>query len=269
MRCLPIALLALSTLATAIVGGCRSAPTGSSPEAPPSLPVWQTIGQSRQNRPIEARTIQAHTIRGGRTRIYLIGGIHGDEPEGLAMVDRLAHSWSAAPVADRVTLRLLRDMNPDGVAMRSRYNSAGVDLNRNWPATNFLARRRHGGAPLSEPETAAAYADLLRFDPDIVIVFHSAGSGPFVNFDGPARELAEAFAAAASDASGSAGGPAWRTVAHMGYPTAGSLGSFIGIDRGLPILTIEFQRGQDAESAYAAALAGLCSVGDAAPASPR
>jgi hypothetical protein len=59
-----------------------------------------------------------------------------------------------------------------------------------------------------------------------------------VNFDGPARELADVFA-------GAAGAP-WDVVADMGYATPGSFGSWMGIDRGVPTLTVELQRGAPA-----------------------
>ena len=43
----------------------------------------------------------------------------------------------------------------------------------------------------------------------------------------------------------------------MGYSTPGSLGSFVGVDQGIPILTIEFEQGQAADSAWAALRLGL------------
>lgn len=43
----------------------------------------------------------------------------------------------------------------------------------------------------------------------------------------------------------------------MGYPTPGSMGSMYGVDRGMPILTIEFDRGHDAALAWAAMRDGL------------
>ena len=46
----------------------------------------------------------------------------------------------------------------------------------------------------------------------------------------------------------------------MGYPTPGSLGSLVGGDWGLPILTIELERGRDADSAWPEIRAGLLAV---------
>lgn len=232
-RIVPLLLLALL--------GCRGTPT-----APVAAPApWAAIGHSYESRPIRA------TTRGrGPLRVYLIGSIHGDEPEGLAAVETLAAQLGSP--SSPATARIVLDANPDGTAARTRTNARGRDLNRNWPAANFRSHTRHGESALSEPEAAAVHADLLAFRPDLVIVFHSSRSGPFVNFDGPALPHAKAFASAAA-----ATDPRWRVVPHMGYATPGSLGSYIGVDRNIPILTIEFRRGQSAQSVLAAATTGI------------
>jgi murein peptide amidase A len=202
----------------------------------------------------------ATTLGNGPRRIYLIAGIHGNEPEGALVLDELIDLLLAGDVPSRCTLRIIHDMNPDGAAHATRYSGGGIDLNRNWPATNFRPSRRTGPEPLSEPETRLVHADLQAFAPELVIVFHSTPRGPFVNFDGPAGELAEAFAAAATAAAEPYQEPAWRVVPSMGYPTPGSLGSWIGVDQQIPILTIEFDRGQDGASALRAAHAGMQAV---------
>lgn len=183
-------------------------------------------------------TISARTLGSGPTRIYLIACIHGDEREGL---NALADISRALPFTG-TSVRLVENMNPDGAAAGTRGNRRGVDLNRNWPASNFAPSRATGPRPLSEPETAAVHDDILRFDPHLIVVLHSARNGPFINFDGPpaARTLADRFAAAAK----AAGDPRWRVVPDMGYPTPGSMGSYFGKDRGLVILTVECRRAE-------------------------
>ncbi len=205
---------------------------------------WSTIGASALGRPIEAVTWG----RGPR-RVYIIGGIHGDEPEGLAVAGSLG---ATARPGTSATVRIVRDMNPDGTIARTRTNSRGVDLNRNWPASNFRAGGGRGRTPLSEAETQVVHRDLLRFDPDLVIVLHSARAGPFVNFDGPAAGAAERFVGAARVRD-----PRWRVVPRMGYATPGSIGSFVGVDGRIPILTVEFARGEPGEPGRGGALAGL------------
>ena len=205
-------------------------------------PSWQPIGFSVQARPILAAE------RGqGPKRILLVGGIHGDEIEGRSAVEAMIDR-SAFPDA---TLRIIQDINPDGTQAHRRANAHGVDLNRNWPAANFRGGTSGGAMALSEPETRVLADQIRVFTPDIVIVLHSAVSGPFVNFDGPASELAEAFVR---------NNPVWRVQSAMGYETPGSLGSYLGIDRGVPILTVEFKRGQDNSSAKADLGRGLKAV---------
>jgi protein MpaA len=239
-------------LAVAMVSACATAPRTSPAPEPSSAPIapkapsgWSRLGYSVQGRPLYVA--QSGT---GPVRVYVIGGVHGDETEGRSAIDSLAST--ARPGA---TLRILRDLNPDGTAAVRRTNARGLDLNRNWPASNFDPASTGGVQPLSEPETRALDADLRAFRPDLVIVLHSAANGPFVNYDGPAAALAASFAEAAGSQ-----WPGWYVRPDMGYPTPGSLGSYVGVDQGIPILTIEFQLGQDETAAGSALVRGLAAV---------
>lgn len=238
-------MLAAALTAAVLLPACRvTAPTAGAIAAA-QAPRWETIGWSREGRPVRAASIG----RGG-PRVALIAGIHGDEQEGLRHLDEIFAL--ARDVPHRA--RLIADANPDGTAARTRTTAAGVDPNRNWPADNFQAGRRHGERPLSEPAVAAVHRDLVAFEPALVIVLHAARGGPFVNFDGPARDLAAAFCDAA--------GSPWRVQPSMGYSTPGSLGNWAGVDRGIPTLTIEFARGAPPEETLPPLLAGLAAVLD-------
>lgn len=200
--------------------------------APEAARSPEIIGFSHQGRPLVVEMFGC-----GPVRVYIIGGIHGDETEGRTDLHELRMALAESPLTGELTVRILHDMNPDGTAMKTRGNAADVDLNRNWPARNFRPARNNetGLSPLSEVETAAAHADITKFDPALILVMHSIRSGPFVNFDGPASEPAAVFA-------GSAG---WRVVPDMGYATPGSMGSYFGRDLGVPILTLEYKRGDE------------------------
>jgi predicted deacylase len=211
---------------------------------------WQSIGDSVQGRPL--LVAQSGT---GPLRIYFIGGIHGDETEGRSSLE-----WLRDEVHAGATIRILRDLNPDGTAAQSRGNANGRDLNRNWPAANFDPQAAGSPAPLSEPETRALARDLRAFDPHLVVVLHSINIGPLVNYDGPAEALAAAFVAAARGSD-----PRWQVKRDLGYSTPGSLGSYLGVERGTPILTVEFGRYQDEASARAALRKGLAALVLAAP----
>ena len=240
---LAIALLPGCGPTRPVVRDAATAPSGTPVVTRP--PAWYSIGHSAMRRPLLA------SQRGsGPLRIYLIGGVHGDETEGARAIENLAQAHPQA-----ATIRILRDLNPDGTAARDRLNARGVDLNRNWPASNFSASATGGPVALSEIETRTLAGDLRAFRPHLVIALHSIATGPLVNYDGPAGEMAAAFAHAARSVDSG-----WRVVPELGYPTPGSLGSYLGVDQDIPILTIEFQRGQDPASAQAALDHGLAAV---------
>ena len=194
--------------------------------------AWQQAGASVQGRPLRVLT-RGH----GPRKVLFIGGIHGDEAEGSYATSELPGAFDTAGLADAVTLTILEDANPDGRAAHTRENANGVDLNRNFPATNFdRTNKSSGGSPISQPESRAVVELIERAVPVLIMVVHSWKDEQFINFDGPARSAAQQF----SSASG-------ISVTDSGSipPTPGSLGSFAGRDRGISILTIELRKGSD------------------------
>ena len=199
----------------------------------------RVIGRSVGGRPIEAITIGR-----GPTLALVHGGIHGDEPGAALAVSRLARALD--PRGPRIVL--VPAVNPDGLAANTKDNARGVDLNRNFPATNFRvdhpAGYDPGAAPLSEPESAALAALVEQEGPRRIVAVHQ----PFacVNFDGPAGALAARMSAACG----------WPVVADVGYPTPGSFSSRYGRDLGLEVITLELPR-PAGDADHAAALAAL------------
>ena len=119
------------------------------------------IGRSVEGRPIVA--VERGTP--GGVPVLVIGVIHGDEDDGVAIVERLA----TAPVPDGVDLWLVESMNPDGQAAQQRWNADAVDLNRNfpydWGPIGEPGDPEYAGTgPASEPETQAI-VDLVTPDP--------------------------------------------------------------------------------------------------------
>jgi protein MpaA len=201
------------------------------------------IGRSSENRPIFGRR-----FGGSGAPLLVFGGIHGDEPASvdalLGLHARLGQLGNVPP-----PLWLIPAANPDGLLAGRKNSARDVDLNRNFPARSFA--REHapgyfpGPAPLSEPETCAL-AGLID-DPREPIWGALAVHAPFacVNFDGPAAGWAAAVSAACG----------WPARGDIGYPTPGSFGSWLGLDRGLPVLTLELPPGPLADFRDAAALA--------------
>jgi len=181
----------------------------------------------------EGRAIRGRRFGGSGRALLLFGGIHGDEPASVETLIELAARLAAAHA--RAPVWLLPAVNPDGIAAGSKNSARDVDLNRNFPARSFVSAHAPGyfpgPAPLSEPETRVI-ADLVAREPIAAVV---AVHAPFacVNYDGPAAAWAEAVAAACG----------WPARGDIGYPTPGSLGSWLGIDRGLPVLTLELPPG--------------------------
>ena len=224
-------------------------PTAAAPQHEGSSD-WSGIGVTPGG-----RTIVATNVGNGPQRVYVIGSIHGDEAEALPVAGSLPALLRGLNVSHHATFRVVRDMNPDGTAARTRGNGRGVDLNRNWPASNYREGGAYGPEALSELETRHVWADARNFNPDLVVVLHSSHRGPFVNYDGPAAGLASAFAGAARQAD-----PRWRVVPSMGYETPGSLGTLFGVDRSIPVLTVELQRGRDPAKNSQAVSRGIAAV---------
>lgn len=127
------------------------------------------LGFSVEGRPIFA---ERYGTPGGR-RVLVIGAIHGDEDDGLAIVDELR----SRDVPDGVELWIVESMNPDGVANQDRHNSNEVDLNRNfpyqWGPIGVPGDSQYAGpAPASEPETQAIVNLISQLRPDIAIWYH-------------------------------------------------------------------------------------------------
>lgn len=224
-----------SALSAGLLGGLLASLLAACAPLPPresASPQWQQIGSS-----VEGRPLQLLRVGTGPRKVLWIGGIHGDEREGRCSVDELPRLLQEHPDASqRVTLLLLADLNPDGTAARRRSNARGVDLNRNYPAANFQPGRFHGRAPLDQPEARCLHDLILRERPDLVVVMHSWRGDHFINFDGPGRALAQRY----HELSG------YRLQDSTGIaPTPGSLGSWVGGSLGIPILTVEYERGRD------------------------
>jgi protein MpaA len=123
------------------------------------------LGHSWQGRPI--RAVEVGNPHG--TRVLVVGCIHGNETGGIPVAQALGRL--RPPDLD---LWIVPVLNPDGVALDTRKNAHGVDLNRNFP----WRWRRMGGVyesgprPLSEREARIAHALIVRLHPHVTIWFH-------------------------------------------------------------------------------------------------
>ncbi len=215
-----------------LVTGCAAAPDATAPcaLATPQTPSPLVANPVIIGRSAQGRDIDAIIVGEGAITVMLIATIHGDESAGTPLLGMLAREAALNPpwMVDR-RLVIVRVANPDGFAMTRRGNARGIDLNRNFPAASFTSRRRHGDEPLSEPESLALHAAIQNFQPQRIISMHQPLA--CIDFDGDGADVARAMSDAMSESHR-------LPVKKLGaYP--GSLGSFAGVDLGIPIITVE------------------------------
>lgn len=189
-----------------------------------------------QGQPILYRDYLATSRRSTPKRILLIGGMHGDELSSVSV----SFDWMRRLKAEKFQpfhWRVVPAVNPDGMlkTVPSRANARGVDLNRNFPTQRWTelapkyweektrrdVRRWPGPKPASEPETRWLVQQIKSFRPDAIVSVHA----PYgvLDFDGPRtppRKLG------------------FLNLSELGtYP--GSLGSYAGVELGMPVITLE------------------------------
>ena len=194
-----------------------------------------------------------------RFKVLLLGGIHGDELASVTLAfDWIARSHAAsAPAkspAAAVAWRFVPLLNPDGLlhVPSTRVNAHGVDLNRNFPTTDWAhdaqpywiertkkdPRRFPGTQPLSEPESRWLLGQIDQFHPDLIVSVHAPYG--LLDFDGPP--------------------PAPRRLGSLQldpvgvYP--GSLGNYGSLVRQVPVMTLELKNARQVAPAELAAMWG-------------
>jgi murein peptide amidase A len=132
---------------------------------------------------------------GSRTRVLVFGCIHGTEcaASGVRVIGQ-----AGCPPADADVLHV-PNLNPDGLALGTRTNGRGVDLNRNfaaaWKPIGKPGGAPHSGArPFSEPESRLAPRLIRRIRPDATIWFHQQEAGEMVRAWGDSVPDARRFA---------------------------------------------------------------------------
>ncbi len=192
-----------------------------------AMPQRAVLGNSVEGRPIESITFGE-----GSDVVLIMATIHGNEDAGTPLLNALADHLAERPgvLAGRKII-LIPCVNPDGMAKQMRTNVRNVDLNRNFPASNF-GETGGGDSPLSEPESAAIHRVLSESRPTRIVSLHQPlnfGSA-CIDFDGPGEKLA-----AAMESRGD------LPITKLGS-RPGSLGSYAGVTLGIPIITLELPK---------------------------
>lgn len=165
--------------------------------------------------------------------ILIIGVVHGDEPQGQFLIENYLKDCTKT----KNRLLFIPCLNPDGFLNNMRQNANGVDLNRNFPTQNWQRveeKEYFGGEnPSSEIETKFVAEILEEFQPDVILTLHA----PYkvVNYDGPAKEIAEKISEIIN----------YPAQSDIGYSTPGSFGTYAGVERNIPTITLELDEEND------------------------
>ena len=193
------------------------------------------LGRSVKGRPLEALAIEPKPAP--KRWLLVLGGVHGDELEGVWLAEEMRARWSASYPFRNVGVVVWTRVNPDGVADVKRWNGNGVDLNRNLPTGDWTPEVKNpryppGPSPASEPENQALVKLIGDLAPAAILSLHSFSKFQ-VNSNGPARAWAECLAKVCG----------YPVTEDIGYPTPGSLGTYAGAERKIPTITLEIERG--------------------------
>jgi protein MpaA len=192
------------------------------------------FGYTSKNLPI-----LSYEFKNGGNEILILGGVHGDEIEGVFAAQELLKHFMTS-FTYKLNITLVPQFNLEGVIYKTRGNGNGVDLNRNLPTKDWspeikTPRYHPGPSAGSENENKALMKYLEEKKPKLVVTLHSWH--PVLNINGDCRKFAEVLEKHTG----------YKIDDDIGYPTPGCLGSYAGLERQSPTLTYEIERGQKAE----------------------
>jgi len=200
----------------------------------PSDPHFHRVGTSAGG-----HTIEVTRMGEGPIHILIIGGVHGDEIEGIEFATSLTKPLRECYQDDnKISIFLIPCMNPDGAAVNHRHNGNGVDLNRNMPTKDWdpvphNSRYIPGPSAGSEPESKLLVKCIKELNLRFILSIHSFKE-PMINTNGDCDLVAN---------------PLHQKMdlpikPHIGYPTPGALGTYAGFERDIMTITLELKRGE-------------------------
>jgi murein peptide amidase A len=197
------------------------------------------IGTTSLGQPIDA-----FRIGRGPCAIALVGGMHGDEIEGVFLLSSLLREISLGGrlngLLAKASLVAVPVLNKDGFHLAQRWTRDRVDLNRNFPTRDWIPTATHeryppGPRPASEPETRALVSLLEETRPLAVLDFHSYQESVLMPTIAPGHSPLQLMARKLADRL------SIRTASSLGYPVHGGLHAWCE-ERGISHFTYELLR---------------------------
>ncbi|MBK9322988.1 MAG: DUF2817 domain-containing protein [Bdellovibrionaceae bacterium] len=140
-----------------------------------------------------------------------------------------------------IDLTIVPEFNIDGILLKTRGNRNGVDLNRNLPTKDWspiaTTPRATNQAPSSQRNRKPVTGQFIETEkPIFIISLHSWK--PLLNINEPPNStLCHKVASRIASFTGDIIEPT------IGYSTPGCLGTYAGLERGIPTITYEIERG--------------------------
>ena len=174
----------------------------------------------------------------GNPQVLIIGGVHGDEKEGVALCYALMAEF-IINYTYSFALAIVPCLNLDGFLENTRQNSNGVDLNRNLPTLDWCGDYQNvrfypGISANSEPENIALVNFIERNSFTFIISMHSYKK-ELLNINGNCEPVDKALNQAIGI----------KLERDIGYPTPGCLGTYSGLEREIPTITYELLKGSN------------------------
>lgn len=161
--------------------------------------------------------------------VLVIGVFHGDEPQGEFLINEY--------------LKNVKDSNllfvPRLNSEKTRVNKNGVDLNRNFPTSNWELTEKNeffgGISPASEEETKFVINLVEKYNPKVILTLHAPYK--IVNYDGgkDCLEIVDKISEIMN----------YPIEPSIGYPTPGSFGTWAGVEKGILTITLELDEEVD------------------------